>query len=653
MKRPWQVWLVLAACGVLVASAMAWLTIHALRADRERAAARAAAELEQKVSLALWRMDTKLAPLIAEESARPHYYYNSFITVEAPRSKAGPAEELAPSPLLNPNNSSVLINFNATAGGEWTSPQAPPAALTQLACDAGMSLDQIESNRKRLDELATEIPVMQLLAQLPEQPVPQVKGLSTGQLETLDGIEPPAPNDWGQLAASNGAWYANSALEGVPNLSADDNGQQARPEGQQSGGLRGRGGFDGGAWQAPDDENGRGQTVENEDFMSRGGRVQTQVQQEYLKQRSGNTIRPTGATAVDAVVENVTQPLWVGDRLLLARRVMRDGQTLVQGSWLNWPQIKQDLLAEAADLLPTANLLPVRPGEDVDPTRLMAGLPVQLVVSTPKFVNRPASPLEWALGVGWAALLLALIAVAALLWGVMALSERRAAFVSSVTHELRTPLTTFRMYAEMLVRDMVPSAERRREYLETLRTEAERLTHLVDNVLAYARLERGRKPRRSERTTPGELVERFEPRLAERAAQSSMRLECLVNAEAANAVLLTDVGVVEQILFNLVDNAAKYAARAEDRRIHLEVTLAHGEAALCVRDHGPGFVSPRDAARSAPFSKSAEEAAETAPGVGLGLALCRRLARELGGRLDVAANGAPNAGATVTLRLPA
>ena len=79
-----------------------------------------------------------------------------------------------------------------------------------------------------------------------------------------------------------------------------------------------------------------------------------------------------------------------------------------------------------------------------------------------------------------------------LLAGVVALSERRAAFVSSVTHELRTPLTTFRMYADMLARGMVPDAERRQQYLETLRTEAERLTHLVENVLSYARLERGR-----------------------------------------------------------------------------------------------------------------------------------------------------------------
>jgi signal transduction histidine kinase len=203
----------------------------------------------------------------------------------------------------------------------------------------------------------------------------------------------------------------------------------------------------------------------------------------------------------------------------------------------------------------------------------------------------------------------------------------------------------------MLTRDMVPSTERRREYLQTLRTEAERLTHLVDNVLAYARLERGRKPRRAEQTTPAALFERFESRLAERAAAAEMTLDCRIDPAASDAALWTDVGVVEQILFNLVDNAAKYAARAPDRQIHLEAIRAGAFIAFTVRDHGPGFASLRAVERSAPFSKSAEEAAESAPGVGLGLALCRRLARELGGQLVVAAkNGEP--GAAVALRLP-
>ena len=94
-----------------------------------------------------------------------------------------------------------------------------------------------------------------------------------------------------------------------------------------------------------------------------------------------------------------------------------------------------------------------------------------------------------------------------------------------------------------------------------------------------------------------------------------------------------DPAAVEQILFNLVDNACKYAASAADRRIELVVDGGGGRPALKVCDHGPG-VSPADARRLfRPFSKSASDAAVSAPGVGLGLALSRRLAREMGGDL--------------------
>ena len=171
--------------------------------------------------------------------------------------------------------------------------------------------------------------------------------------------------------------------------------------------------------------------------------------------------------------------------------------------------------------------------------------------------------LRWALQIGWGAVLLAVVAAAFLLQGVMTLSERRAAFVSSVTHELRTPLTTFRMYAEMLAKGMVPDANRRQEYFNTLQREAERLTLLVENVLAYARLERGRQPQAQDRVTLAALLDRVGPRLKQRAAQAGMQCELQLDENAAHQEFTTDQAVVEQILFNLVDNAAKYAREAD------------------------------------------------------------------------------------------
>jgi signal transduction histidine kinase len=251
---------------------------------------------------------------------------------------------------------------------------------------------------------------------------------------------------------------------------------------------------------------------------------------------------------------------------------------------------------------------------------------------------------------GWGAMILATLAAAALLRGVMALSERRAAFVSSVTHELRTPLTTFRLYAEMLARGMVPDAARRQEYYATLQREAERLTLLVENVLAYARLERGRKPQAYERITVDQLFDRIGPRLRQRAEQAEM--ECVIKVPAAAAIhdFTTDLNVVEQILFNLVDNAAKYARGSSDRRIHVAVNHNSEWLVFTVHDHGPGIEPRWWLNRTPAFAKSAQQSAESAPGVGLGLALCRRLARQLGGQLEIENSAG---GARISLRLPA
>jgi signal transduction histidine kinase len=205
------------------------------------------------------------------------------------------------------------------------------------------------------------------------------------------------------------------------------------------------------------------------------------------------------------------------------------------------------------------------------------------------------------------------------------------------------------MYTEMLAKDMVSDPERRGLYLETLGAEANRLSHLVENVLAYARLERGSTSGRREAVTLGALLDRALPRLRERAAHAGMAFEVDAEDRRGEAVR-ADPSAVEQILFNLVDNACKYGRCAGECSIRLEAAAReNGHVALKVRDHGPGV--PRGVRLFSPFSKSAEDAAVTAPGVGLGLALSRRLAREMGG--DLKLESGPGEGACFVLELPA
>jgi signal transduction histidine kinase len=108
---------------------------------------------------------------------------------------------------------------------------------------------------------------------------------------------------------------------------------------------------------------------------------------------------------------------------------------------------------------------------------------------------------------------------------------------------------------------------------------------------------------------------------------------------------------VDQILFNLVDNSCKYASHNESGRIEISAELSGFAVAIRVRDHGPGLCPESLATLFQPFSKSASVAAKTAPGVGLGLSLCRRLARSMNGELTHIADA--SGGTTIELRLPA
>jgi signal transduction histidine kinase len=149
-------------------------------------------------------------------------------------------------------------------------------------------------------------------------------------------------------------------------------------------------------------------------------------------------------------------------------------------------------------------------------------------------------------------------------------------------------------------------------------------------------------------------MERVQPRLAERATLGGLTLHEQLDARAADARLHVDVTAVEQILFNLVDNACKYAAPAtKSKVIHLEARLEKRRSVrIQVRDHGPGLSAGVARHLFQPFSKSADEAAHTAPGVGLGLALCRGLARSMGGELRLMPADAGQNGACFELTLP-
>jgi signal transduction histidine kinase len=335
-----------------------------------------------------------------------------------------------------------------------------------------------------------------------------------------------------------------------------------------------------------------------------------------------------------------------GEPAMLAFLASADG-AVFRGFVLDWPALRDRVLLEIRDLFPDARLERRTGGLGGG----LVNLPVTLVAEPPPPARAAGlTPGRAAVGIAWLAALVTAGAVGITLRKSIDLGERRRRFVSAVTHELRTPLTTFQMYSEMLADGVVPTERQRAEYLRTLKEESKRLSTMVANVLTHARLEERRGQHRTESMTLRALLSRLEPALERRVESTPVTLE-VVNDGPADALVNVDAEAVGQILGNLVDNAAKYANGSSHSTIDLVASAANGSLVLTVRDHGPGIARKHAASIFRPFSRGGRDPSDPVPGVGLGLALARGLARDLGGELTL--ENPAGGGARFRLVLPA
>lgn len=589
MSRPWHIWLTFSICLIIGLAAMGWVSHALIGLERDEIEAQSRATYEENVRLALWRLDSAVTPLVSRESVRRYFTYSPFYPVQRAYNKM--FAQIQANEIMQP---SPLL----TRRPEWI--------VLHFQINADGSWHSPQAPTGNMQDLAegkryvTHEQVQEAAGKLK-----QIQRLV--RVDQLQRNVPPLAED------------GPPALKPVQDALANNDAQTA--------------------------------------VQQRGADELTKRAQRYQAASVSSPAPGTVSAPSRMVQEGPFVPMWVGngaDELIFARRVRAGGQEYVQGFWLDWTGIRSSLLGDIRDLLPAAKLAPHRPTTPGDVTRVLAALPACLEPGEPPVAESPfLTPLRISLVVAWIAMVLAALAVGILLWGTVSLSERRAEFVSAVTHELRTPLTTFRMYTEMLSEKMVPTEEKRQSYLRTMRSEADRLGHLVENVLSFARLERGRADEKIEKAPASDFIERVRTRLAERAGQVGMAIEVEASGGDKAPVVQADPSAVEQILFNLVDNACKYGrdpSKEGDARILLSAKRQDGFGVIRVRDEGPGVSEDVRRRLFQPFSKTAHQAAHSAPGIGLGLALCRRLARRMGGELSL--DDSVKDGACFELKLP-
>ena len=203
-------------------------------------------------------------------------------------------------------------------------------------------------------------------------------------------------------------------------------------------------------------------------------------------------------------------------------------------------------------------------------------------------------------------------------------SMLKTGFVSNVSHELKTPLTAVRLSAEMLREGRVKE-EAQARYLEVIVRESERLTRLVDNVLAFGRLERGRRKFNLESRDVNELLSVAE---AQRPRVEAAGLTLMVRSAPMPVMRTFDLDAVGQVLVNLIDNAVKYAASGKT----VEVSVSErGE--ITVADRGPGIAAKHRSRIFERFYRCDDSITAKSSGSGLGLSIASRLMAGMGGEL--------------------
>jgi len=279
-----------------------------------------------------------------------------------------------------------------------------------------------------------------------------------------------------------------------------------------------------------------------------------------------------------------------------------------------------------------------------------------LYLVDPQQISRAARTLQATLG------LIVLVLVAAIVSGgsliaadvrrQVRLAQQKTDFVSNVSHELKTPLTSIRMFADLLAEKRVPDEERQTTYLRIIAAEAARLTRLINNVLDFARLERGAPGGMS----PGEhracdlvdavrdVVENCGPHLE----ATDISFQCEVEAETLP--VRGDQDALAQIILNLISNAEKYGGNDVFVRVRRQETPAGALGCIDVLDRGPGIPAKQVRTVFEPFHRLDDSLTSGIPGSGLGLTLARRMARAHGG--DVTYSPRAGGGSCFTLTVP-
>jgi two-component system phosphate regulon sensor histidine kinase PhoR len=211
------------------------------------------------------------------------------------------------------------------------------------------------------------------------------------------------------------------------------------------------------------------------------------------------------------------------------------------------------------------------------------------------------------------------------------LENTRQEFVANVSHELRTPLSLIKGYVETLIDGAKDDPEVATKFLQTIDKHADRLTFLIEDLLTISQLESGQIVLNLQTVNLHEVVAGVVDDLQSRANDKRIQL---VNSVAENTCVHADADRLNQVLYNLVDNAIKYGRKA-GKVVVAARESDDGKMEICVEDDGPGIPPEARERVFERFYRVDKARSREQGGTGLGLSIVKHIVQSHGGKVWV------------------
>ena len=230
--------------------------------------------------------------------------------------------------------------------------------------------------------------------------------------------------------------------------------------------------------------------------------------------------------------------------------------------------------------------------------------------------------------------------------GELRLNKLKSEFISNVSHELKSPLTSIRMMTEMLHHKRVPTAERKSEYYSAMLEDCEHLSHLIDNILDFSRIDEDRKKYSFIDLDLDKLILKFLESFRKRLLESGFDIR--YSCPETVPVIQADKDAIIQVFYNLIDNAIKFSGKS--KRINIKLFTKNDELLLCIKDYGIGISAKDQEKIFDRFYRCNDPQQMGIKGSGIGLTIVKKIIETHKGYLTL--ESIPGRGSTFCIHLP-